>query len=382
MTKKAQVTPQLVKYQKKLKKSADNLAAAAFGSPVGSDQLLAASLELENVSDRIQKTIDTSDAIFTFNDRPLKSEVNKARLYQAVRVGGEVFMPIAAENFRVIPNACLRSAIFTTGRGVQLNNPSLLGGNLEQINEFTDVASFDYIDAQLKGYNLCQYDRKVWATCLEFYRDKPLTKEGASEHMETSFYGFAKKMGELYGKSTHRAILASLIRLDAVQFRIRYKGWNLRGKKILNASFQDGSEHGRQSGSDLIRFQVLDGVAELCGPQGWTALHKDILSYDGLMAWIAGFYASHSRCHWLPFEFLQKMAGYSGTSKNFKQAFVAALEKLKSLSVDPSHRIREHKVSADLKKIVVARKNWKIPKAVNNGTDEEEIDVSTSISKP
>ncbi|MFL9879776.1 hypothetical protein PQR63_15355 [Herbaspirillum rhizosphaerae] len=382
MTKKIQVTPQLVKYQKKVKNTAADLAAAAMGMTVSPGQLMAGFVELENVAERIQKAIDASDAIFNFDGRPLKSDVSKARLTQAVRVNGEVFLPIVGEDFRVVPNACLRSAIFTTGRGVQLSNAHLLSGKLEQTNDFADVVSFDYIDAQLKGYNLCQYDRKVWGTCVEFYRDKPLTKEGASEQTETNFYGFAKKMGELYGKSTHRAILASLIRLDAVQFRIRYKGWNLRGQKILNASFQDGSEHGRQRGSDLIRFQVLDGVAELCGPQGWTALHKDILTYDGLMAWIAGFYASHSRCCWLPFEYLQKMTGYPGTSKNFKQAFVAAVEKLTSASVDPSHRIREYDISADWKKIVVARKNWKIPRAVDNGADEEDTIAPRQISKP
>ncbi|MCP1574173.1 hypothetical protein J2S30_002552 [Herbaspirillum rubrisubalbicans] len=380
MSTKIQVTPQLIKHQKKLQAAADDVGATANGGPVNPLKLSVAHEQLQNQADKVQKAIDEQVAIFEFDERPLKSEVTAARVFQAVRVHDHVLLPVAREDFRVLPNAYLRSAIFGTGRDVQLKNEQLLSGELEKNTEFTDIAAFEYMDAQLKGYHLCQYDRKVWATCVEFYRDKPLAREGSQDYEKTTFYQFATRMGEMYGPATHRAILASLLRLDTVQFRIRYRGWNLRGQKILNASFQDGSDRGKPLGSDLIHFQVLDGVAELFGPRGWTALHKNVLSHDGLMGWIAGFYASHNCSYWLPFEYLRELSGYPGTAKNFKPAFLAAIEKLKGPSVDESYRIREAKVSLDKKKVAVARKRWKIPEA-ESGTPKKGEDEAPQTPK-
>lgn len=285
-------------------------------------------------------------------------EVRKARRRQATRRGQDVYLPSWSDMALALPNTFLRSALFSAGRHIQANNKNVLEGDQSTLVTDKEVVSFSNLTLTLSGYQLCQFDRQVYATCLDYYREKPLSPEDSNHYVKTSFYEFATRTGLAYGLNPHKAIRASLLRLSFAQIRIRRKGWNIEVPKLLSVSFEDGSTIGVFKGSDTMLFRVTERVAELFGRGAWTAVEKEAVGCDGLMGWLASFYSGHSKEKALPVEFLHRLSGYQSHSGNFKTSLIRALHKLKDKKMPDSVRVSEYYFTKDGNALTVVRAAW------------------------
>jgi hypothetical protein len=285
-------------------------------------------------------------------------EVRKARRRQAIRRGKDTFLPSWNDMALALPNTLLRSALFSTGRSVQANSARVLAGDQSTMVAGKEIASFKSVTLTFSGYQLCQFDRHVYAACLDYYREKPLSPEDSHQYITTSFYEFAKRMGVSYGLNPHKAIRTSLLRLSFAQMRLRYAGWNLEVPKLLTVSFEDGLTSGMFKGSDIILFRVTESVAELFGPGAWTAVDKEAVGYDGLMGWLASYYAGHSAAMWLDVKWLYRLSGYESHMRNFKASLIGALERLKDERTPACSRVSTYAFTEHGSKLEVVRTVW------------------------
>lgn len=341
-----------------------NLAAKAAMTAAPGDQetVLSAAEKLSNIADSIERkgklTVAEPPVVVLPSDATVE-EVRKARRRQATRRGEDIYLPSWSTMALALPNTFLRTALFSTGRRVQANSENVLGGDQSALVANKEIASFPNLTLTLSGYELCQFDRHVYATCLDYYRERPLCPERSNHHVKTSFYEFSKRMGLAYGLNPHKAIRASLLRLSFAQIRIRHRGWNLEVPKLLAVSFEDGSSSGVYKGSDVMLLRVTESLAELFGPGAWTVVDKEAVGYDGVTGWLANFYAGHSAAAWLSVKSLYDISGYESKSiSNFKASLIRALEKLKDGQVPACCRVSEYHFTDDGKKLRVVLAAW------------------------
>lgn len=286
-------------------------------------------------------------------------EVQTARRRQATCRGTDVYLPSWDAMYRALPSAFLRSALFSASRSVQAQNAKVLAGDQSPLVAGKEIATFQNVTLNFSGYELCQFDRQVYATCLEYYRERPLAPEESTNHIHTSFYEFAKRMGGSYSLDSHTAILASLLRLSFAQMRLRVNQRNIEVPKLLTVSFTHGKAGEEDfKGSDILLLQITESVAELFGPGAWTAVDKETLGYGGLVGWLASFYASHLGPKWLPVEGLYKLSGYESHMRNFKASLVRALNKLKHEKTPSCSQVSAYHFSKDGNTLMVIRKAW------------------------
>jgi hypothetical protein len=300
----------------------------------------------------------TEPAIAELPSNATTEEVRNARRRQATRRGTEVYLPSWSAMARALPNTFLRSALFSTGRSIQAENEKVLSGDQTLLVAGKEIASLRTLTQTFSGYELCQFDRLVYATCLDYYREIPLSPEESPRHVRTSFYEFACRMGNEYSVKAHRAIRASLLRLSFAQMRLRYNRMNIEVPKLLSVTFEDGEAGGDFKGSDTLLLRVTVSVAELFGPGAWTAVTSEAVGYDGLRGWLASFYAGHSAPQWLPVERLHQLSGYKSHMRNFKASLIRALEKLKASETPACSRVAVYYFSKDGTKICVVRSEW------------------------
>ncbi|KWA83834.1 hypothetical protein WL29_20940 [Burkholderia ubonensis] len=277
--------------------------------------------------------------------------VNAARTRRAVRRGRDVYLPCWSDFAVGLPNALLRSRMWTAGEG----GDSWMEG--EEIATLGQDARILYT-----GKQLTQYDRRVFAACLDYYKeDRPLSDGGSSAWVCVSFYQFAQSMGLAYTLNTHKALRASLIRLEAAALRVGAGNLELPVPRLLEVAFDDGY-HTRPDkalkGSDQIAFRVLEQFASLYGPTAWTAVPKPALEMRGIRAWLAGFYATHRAPRELPFSKLQSLSGMTCRPNDFRACVLRALEELSNPETENDIRVARYKVSDDRKAITVVLARW------------------------
>ncbi|NMF86944.1 plasmid replication initiator TrfA [Aromatoleum petrolei] len=304
------------------------------------------------------KARDEKPAVCVLPDNATVSELQFVRTRQAARRGADVYLPSWASVARALPDAFLRSALFSASRSVQATNDAVLAGDRTLVVSGKEVITFNNITLMYSGYALCQFDRQVYATCLNYYRERPLSPEDGTHHVSTSFYEFARHMGSAYSVKAHKAIRASLLRLSLAQLRLRVKRMNIEVPKLLSVSFEDG-EAGDLRGSDVLLLRITESVAELFGQGAWKAVDVDVADYDGLKGWIANFYASHDRARWLPVDTLYMMSGYESRKSNFRAGLLQALEKLKEERTPLCSRVADYHFSKDGTRLLVVRTEWR-----------------------
>lgn len=338
--------------------------AAMTAAPGQQLTVLSAAKRLSSIADSIERKAKQDanvPAIAVLPADATVDEVRKARRRQATRRGEAVYLPSWSAMALALPNAFLRSALFSTGRSVQADNDKVLAGDRSFLVAGKEIVSFQNMTLTFSGYELCQFDRHVYATCLDYYREMPLSPEESPQPIRTSFYEFANRMGLTYGLNPHKAIRASLLRLSFAQMRMRYNRWNLEVPKLLSVSFEDGTTSGDFKGSDVMFLRVTVSVAELFGPGAWTAVDKEAVGYDGLMGWLASFYAGHSAPQWLPVARLRQLSGYESHMRNFKASLVRALEKLQDERTPACSQVGSYHLSKDGTKLMVVRTAWGAP---------------------
>lgn len=278
--------------------------------------------------------------------------VNAARTRRAVRRGRDVYLPCWSDFAVGLPNALLRSRLWTAGESP------------EAWMEGEEIATLGQ-DARIlyTGRQLTQYDRRVFAACLDYYKeDRPLAAGGSSAWVCVTFYQFAQAMGLAYTLNTHKAMRASLVRLEAAALRLGAGHLELPVPRLLEVAFDDGY-HSRPDqdlkGSDQIAFRVLEQFAALYGPTAWTAVPKPALSLRGIRAWLAGFYATHRGPRELPFSKLQTLSGMTCRPNDFRACVIRALDELSGSAIEDDIRVARYVVSADRKAITVVLCRWR-----------------------
>lgn len=277
--------------------------------------------------------------------------VNAARTRRAVRRGRDVYLPSWSDYAVGLPNALLRSRLWTAGEGC------------EAWMEAEEIATLGQ-DARIlyTGRQLTQYDRRVFAACLDYYKEgRPLSDGGNSAWVCVTFYQFARSMGLAYTLNTHKALRASLVRLEAAALRVGAGNLELPVPRLLEVAFDDGY-HTRPDkelkGSDQIAFRVLAQFAALYGPTAWTAVPKPALELRGIRAWLAGFYATHRGPRELPFSKLQSLSGMTCRPNDFRACVQRALDELSNPETEDDIRVVRYRVSDDRKAITVVLARW------------------------
>ncbi|MBP4050899.1 hypothetical protein J9978_15530 [Chromobacterium violaceum] len=335
--------------------------AALTAAPDQQLAVLKAAERLDRIAGNIERKAKkeaAEPAIVMLPSDATVEEVRTARRRQAICRGADVYLPSWSAMSQALPNAFLRSALFSACRSVQAENAKVLAGDQTLLIADKEIATFQNVTLTFSGYELCQFDRQVYATCLDYYRARPLSPEACTHHIRTSFYEFATRMGGSYSLDSHKAIRASLLRLSFAQMRLRFNRLNLEVPKLLTVSFADGEAGEDFKGSDMLLLRVTESVAELFGPGTWTAVDKEAVGYDGLMGWLASFYASHSGPQWLPVERLHQLSGYESHMRNFKASLVRALDKLKHEKTPPCSRVSAYHFSKDGTKLMVVCTTW------------------------
>ncbi|MBN3806403.1 hypothetical protein GXB81_25605 [Paraburkholderia sp. Ac-20336] len=349
-----------------------NLTAEAALSTAPGQQMtvLEAAKRLGRFADGLERRATnelTEPAVIELQSNATAEEVQHARRRQSARRGTEVYLPSWSAMARALPNAFLRSALFSAGRAVQADNAEVLSSDPSLLVAGKEIASFRNMTLIFSGYELCQFDRLVYATCLDYYREVPLCPEEGTRHLRTTFYEFARHMGNEYSVKAHKAIRASLLRLSSAQMRMRYDRMNIEVPKLLSVTFEDGEPSKDFKGSDVLLLRVTTSVAELFGPGSWTAVENEAAGYDGLKGWLASFYAGHAAPLWLPIETLYRLSGYESHMRNFRASLIRALEKLKDPRTPTGCQVAKYHFSKDGKKICVVRSEWNA--GINDASD-------------
>ncbi|PLK48312.1 plasmid replication initiator TrfA [Uliginosibacterium sp. TH139] len=333
--------------------AATRRAAEAAADVLTQDLAFAAAATLESVARHQLRRKTTEEApVLLLPDNASIAEVRQARLRRAVQRGKDVFLPTWREATVGIPNALLRSSLFSAA-GVT-NKPLM---NLEiRVQGDTSLT--------LTGHPLGDYDRRVFAACLNYYRDdRPLCPGSELRWVTVTFWQLARNLNVSYCANTHQAIRDSLIRLNAAHLRIRVKRVDIPMPRLLDVLFDDGYQ-GKDTparllkGSDLISFRILESMATLFGPEDWSAVSEAALhDYSGLPAWLASYYSTHAKPFPVKVEDLFRWSGVVCEFREFRRRLKLGLERLQRVDVPEKVRLVAYELTNT--HLTVELERWK-----------------------
>lgn len=304
------------------------------------DLALAAAATLESMA-RSQLRKAHEQAILELAPNASATEVQQARQRRAVRRGQDVYLPSWREAAVGLPNLFLRSALFSASTGG------------EPLFEAPIAVQGDTV-ITMTGLQLSDYDRRVFAACLNYYReDRPLSSRDDQPWVKVSIWQLATKdLQVTYGVNIHKAIRESLIRLNAAHLRIRVRRQDIPMPRLIEVAFDDGYQ-GRGTptkllrGSDLVAFRVLESMANLFGPTDWSAVHQDAIhDGSGLFSWLASYYSTHAKAYPVKINELLKYSGSACDLREFRRRLKTALAKLQSEEIPEDIRVASFDLTA------------------------------------
>jgi TrfA protein len=198
---------------------------------------------------------------------PTRSEPTEAELLEKL-----FQFPLWPEPVRGMPNPALRSALFSA---IQSKDRRWLDNEL--------IAAVNGIEIRFHGKQLNQEDLEVCAEIFHMARTRPL---GNTCH--TSAHALLKALGRSTGRTNHRQLHASLIRLQQ-PLEIKIGHFHYSGSFIEKGIKDDLTRH--------YALRVNPDLASLF-QNGWTALdieQRHVLRGKSLALWLHAFYASHAR---------------------------------------------------------------------------------------
>lgn len=340
----------------------DVLANVAVNADVS--QLEQAAL-LQAAEDAQAKAKRKTNPVLELSSLATPGEVQRARRTRAVKRGKDVYLPSWRELATAMPNLLARSALWTVRAPrditsesskqacATLPNEDLPPCDLMLANPGPQERSIPVLgDATLinRGPLLGAHDRRVFATCLDFYReDRALSDDGESTWVEVSYFKFLGAQGVAYHVNSHKSLRSSLERLSAMSLHVRHQGMEIQMPRILEVSFQDGEARGSEPmKSDLIMFRVLEPFAQLYGTAKWTAIPHDALNAGaGLKSWLACFYSTHSAPFSTSLAKLHLLTGSAAPFPKFKVQLRDALTALMSPDQPRAVRIKSFEMTSE-----------------------------------
>lgn len=306
------------------------------------DLACAAAATLDSVArSQLRRIQAEEEPVLVLPENASVTEMRRARQRRAVRRGQDVYLPSWREAAVGMPNVFLRSALFAAA---EVTDRPLM--NFE-------IASQGNVALTMTGHPLGDYDRRVFAICLNYYRDeRPLCPDGEPKWVKATFWQLAKDLNVSYGANVHKAIRNSLIRLNAAHLRVRVRGVDIPMPRLIDVVFHDGY-HGEATpdsllrAGDIVSFRVHESMANLFGPKDWTAVSESALhDYSGLPAWLASFYSTHDGPYGVKVEDLLRFSGAVCTEREFRRRLKTSLTRLQADDVPVALRVARFKIEA------------------------------------
>lgn len=292
-----------------------------------------------------------ADPVQVLADNASVSEMRHARQRRAVRRGDSVYLPSGREGSIALPNVLLRSSLFAAATADRSTFAS------------HELASQGDTSLRMEGRRLYDYDRRVFAVCVNSYRgDRRLCSDHADEWVKMTFWQLAKALHVSYGANVHQSIRNSLERLNEATIQVRIKGVDIATTRLIRVSFEADPEldvtPGRPTrGSDTVAFQVPDTLANLFGRARWTAVEESVLhSFSGLPSWLACFYSTHQSAYALSVEDLWRYSGVLCDLREFRRRLNTALLRLQAEDVPTQVRVERFTISNG--KLLVELVRW------------------------
>lgn len=329
-------------------------AAECVGDFLTQDLTYAAAATIDSMACYQKRRLEADrQSVLVLPDNASTAEMREARLRRAVRRGEDVFLPSWRDATVGIPNVFLRSALFAAAA---VTDKPLVNA---------EIASRGDTCLTLTGHPLGDYDRRVFAACLDYYRgERPLYSGDEPRWVKVTFWQLAKDLQVAYGPNVHKAIRDSLIRLNAAHLRIRVKRVDIPMPRLIDVVFDDGYQ-GRDTldrrlrGSDLISFRVQETMANLFGPEDWSAVSKAALNdQSGLPSWLAGFYSSHAGPYAVKIADLYRFSGVVCDLREFRRRLKRALVHLQADDVPAGVRIESFMFDED-ERVTVRLVRWR-----------------------
>jgi hypothetical protein len=252
--------------------------------------------------------------------------------------------PLWPEPVRGMPNPTLRSALFSA---IQSKDRKFLNYEL--------IAAVQGIEIRFKGEQLNQEDLEICAQVFHLARMHPL-----GHTCQTAAHALLKSIGRSTGRTDHRLLHASLIRLQAHSLEIKAGRYAYFGA-LIDKGIKD----------QITRHYVIKINSDLAPlfNSGWTALdvqQRQSLRGKSLALWCHAFYASHAQ----PFPYkVDTLRGLSGSRtaslRRFRAALRVALAQLQAtgaivgweIAADDLVHVRKMMAATQLKVRTKASKN-------------------------
>jgi len=239
-------------------------------------------------------------------------------------------LPLWSEPVRGMPNPVLRSALFSA---VQSKDRRFIN--------FEKIATVSGLEIRFLGKQLNQEDLEVCSEVSHLARLHPL---GHTCH--TAAHALLKALGRSTGRTNHRQLHASLIRLQQ-PLELRIVGRFRYSKPLIEKVAQD----------EISRRYLIEVNRELAPlfHNGWTALdveQRRKLRGKALALWLHAFYATHTEPYPYKVETLRDLSGSrTANLKHFRAAIRRAFDELQttgaiaSWEIDDDDLVRVHKVT-------------------------------------
>ena len=235
----------------------------------------------ERIHDITAAALESLHKVMKANPRVAEPEPEKRPLAKVIQ------LPLWPETLRGMLNPALRSALF-----------SAIHSKDRRFIDYELIAAVDGLEIRYQGKQLNQEDLEV---CTEVFHLARLHPCGDTCH--TSAHGLLKALGRSTGRTNHRQLHASLIRLQhpleiKIDRRIHYSG------SLIMKGIKD----------DLTRHYLIKVNADLAPlfKNGWTALdveQRHSLRGKHLALWLHAFYASHAKPYPYKVETLRDLSG-------------------------------------------------------------------------
>lgn len=222
------------------------------------------------------------------------------------------------EEVRGVPNAALRTAMFTAGKERVF------------LKEWTPIASVQGIEISARGERLNQHDLDLWEQLLHLQRLQPI---GA--RIEFTAHAMLKALGRPTGGSAHARLHNDLGRLLTSAIEVRWTAARRSfGGNLVSSYFRD---------EDTDRYVVTfnDDTFNLYA-EGYTWIdpaERQSLGRNLIAKALHGLYTSHAKPFPYSVDMLWKLCAGSTKRNEFRRLLRVALDKLTEIGAIDSWRI-------------------------------------------
>lgn len=237
-----------------------------------------------------------------------------------------VQLPLWVDALRCLPNAIVRSALFTARNRKQPRT---------DYKKSTEIAIIGEGRITYKGEELRQDDETVWLQLIHLAKEYPL-----GQPVEFTPYSFCKAIGWPICIGSYERLRACFDRMQATSLAVYSKrlkeGVSL--SMIPAFAWQDEAKQTLKK----YRVQVAPQLVELFGDLHYTQLEwvQRLALPDGIATWLHGYYASHREPYPIKLDTIKKGAGMTTESASrLRQLIEQALTALVSVGFLRSWKI-------------------------------------------